>query len=387
MNLKVAIVGLPNAGKSTLFNALLKRQVAEVANYPFTTIEPNIGVVPVPDSRLAVLQKIIRETEGSHDIARGQTLQDTRSDPSITDPNWPPIVPAIVEFVDVAGLVKGASEGQGLGNKFLSHIRETHLIVNVLRFFQDPSVVHVAGDVDPMRDREIIETELILADLQTLNKQTEPFGFAQGKPQGKSTKEDFERWMLIPRLIDALNKGKAAREVIVDFQERELIRELNLLTMKPVLYVFNVSENQLDQKLASDVKPSIMISAKTEEELASMSEDEQRAYLKELGLNASGLDRLIAKAYEMLGLISFFTTVGRKEIRAWTIQKGTKAPAAAGVIHTDFEKKFIKADTISFPDFAASGGWVKARELGKVRSGGKEYMVNDGDVIEFKVGS
>ena len=390
MNLKIAIVGLPNAGKSTLFNALLKRQVAEAANYPFTTIEPNIGVVPVPDDRLAVLQKIIRETE------RGQALEGTRP-----DPDWPPIAPAIVEFVDVAGLVKGASEGQGLGNKFLSHIRETHLIVNVLRFFQDPSVVHVAGEVDPMRDKDIIETELLLADLQTLNKQVEPRGVADLSAQ--AGKKVQERWMLIQRLIEALNNGKTARDMLDDADERVMVRDLNLLTMKPVLYVANVSEDQLTSRLVipapepgssnSDGMPDqvrhdmIMISAKTESELASMTEEEQKAYLKELGLEASGLDRLIAKAYEMLGLISFFTTVGRKEIRAWTIEKRTKVPQAAGVIHTDFEKKFIKADVISFDEFVASGGWTKARELGKVRSEGKEYEINDGDVVEFKVGA
>lgn len=328
MNLRVAIVGLPNAGKSTLFNALLKRQVAEAANYPFTTIEPNIGVVPVPDARLEKLAEIYNS----------------------------PIVPAVVEFVDVAGLVKGASEGQGLGNKFLSHIRETHIIVNVLRFFEDPSVVHVAGEVDAMRDKDIIQTELLLADLQTLEKQDEKYA----------------------SLKDALNSGKPARDVVTDPEE---VRDLNLLTMKPVLYIANVSEDQLKEK--SDM---LAISAKVESELASMSEDEQKAYLRELGLEASGLDRLIQKAYETLGLISFLTA-GVKEVRAWTIEKGTKAPQAAGVIHTDFEKKFIKADVIDFGEFITAGGWVKARELGKVRSEGREYEVKDGDVIEFKVGA
>lgn len=330
MNLKIAIVGLPNAGKSTLFNALLKRQAAEAANYPFTTIEPNVGVVPVPDPRLDKLAQIYQS----------------------------PIIPAIVEFVDVAGLVKGASEGQGLGNKFLSHIRETHLVVNVLRFFTDPAVVHVAGDVDPKRDAEIIETEFILADLQTLAKQP-----------------DSE---LIRKLKIGLDSGKVAREIVDDQDE---VRDLHLLTMKPVLSVANVSEDQLKQDFGM-----LTICAKTESELASMAPDEQKAYLKELGLSASGLDRLIAKAYEMLGLISFLTC-GVKEVRAWTIEKGMKAPQAAGVIHTDFEKKFIKADVIPFDDLVAAGGWTKARELGKVRSEGKEYEMKDGDVIEFKVGA
>jgi len=355
MNLRIGIVGLPNAGKSTLFNALLKKQVADAANYPFTTIEPNIGVVPVPDARLEVLAQIVEKTEGKK----------------------PPLVPAVVEFVDIAGLVKGASQGEGLGNKFLSHIREVDLVVNVLRLFEDPSVVHVAGDVDARRDREIIETELILADLQTLVKQVEP--------RMNATKEDIAKWAMIVRLRDGMNEGLPARQIITDPDERKLIRDLNLLTIKPVLYVFNVSEAQLATAVG-DLTPSIMISAKTETELASLPEEEQAAYLKDLGLEASGLDRLIAKAYEMLGLISFLTC-GVIESRAWTIAKGTLAPAAAGVIHTDFEKKFIKADVAAFTDFTEAGGWVEARAMGKVQSCGREYEMRDGDVVEFKIGS
>ncbi len=366
MNLKIGIVGLPNAGKSTLFNALLKKQVAEMANYPFTTIEPNVGVVPVPDGRLAILAKLVEQAEQVK----------------------PPLVPAVVEFVDIAGLVKGASEGEGLGNKFLSHIREVDLVVNVLRYFEDASVVHVVGSVGPERDRAIIETELILADLQTLGKQQEPFGYAQGKPQGKSTKEDFEKWELILRLKSGLDQGKPAREVISNFEDAARIRDLHLLTMKPVLYVANISEKQLSNPTNEwlNGKNVIMISAKIEAELASLSDEEQKAYLKELGLEASGLDRLIQKAYQMLGLISFLTA-GVKEVRAWTIERGTKAPQAAGVIHTDFEKKFIKAEVVAFPDFVAVGGWRNARETGKVRSEGREYLVSDGDVIEFRVGT
>ncbi len=356
MNLKVGIVGLPNAGKSTLFNALLKKQVADVANYPFTTIEPNVGVVPVPDRRLEELAGIIEKTDGVK----------------------PPLVPAVVEFVDIAGLVKGASEGQGLGNKFLSHIREVDLIVNVLRFFTDPSVVHVAGEIDPKRDRDIVETELILADLQTVGKQTEPRGITDKSIQAK--------WQLVLRLRDGLNSGRPARAIITDSEERFLVRDLNLLTFKPVLYVFNVSEDQLGKELATPLTPSVTICAKTETELVTMQEDEQKAYLKELGLEASGLDRLIAKAYDMLGLVSFLTA-GVKEVRAWTIEKGTRAPQAAGVIHTDFEKKFIKADVVSFADFVSIGGWTKAREVGKARSEGKEYVMQDGDVVEFRIGT
>lgn len=335
MNLKIGIVGLPNAGKSTLFNALLKRQMAYVANYPFATIEPNIGIVPVPDERLKKLAEITKEEEKMDAL--------------------PPVKPATVEFVDIAGLVKGASEGQGLGNKFLSHIREVNIICHVVRYFTDPNIVHVAGSVDPKRDKEIIETELILADLQTLEKQ----------------KGNFEE------LKKALNKGKMAKDVVAD---KDSVRDLQLLTMKPVMEVANVSEDQLGKV------EGLTICAETEAQLAGLSEDEQKEYLKSLGLTSSGLDRLIHKAYEMLGLISFLTT-GVIESRAWTIERGTKAPQAAGVIHTDFEKKFIKADVIPFDDFVAARGWKKAREVGKVRSEGKEYVMQDGDVVEFKVGT
>ena len=336
MNLKIGIVGLANVGKSTLFNALLKKQVAFAANYPFSTIEPNIGVVPVPDNRLVRLADIVEKEEGIK----------------------PPVRPATVEFVDIAGLVKGASEGQGLGNKFLSHIREMDIICHVVRFFLDPNIVHVAGSVDPKRDKEIVEAELILADLQTLNKQPESD--------------------IIKKLTTGLNSGTLARDVDVDPND---VRELQLLTMKPIMYVANVSESQLQEK-----NDMLSICAETESQLAGLSEPEQKEYLQSLGLEASGLDRLIQKAYGMLGLISFLTC-RVIEVRAWTIENGTKAPQAAGVIHTDFEKKFIKADCIDFPDFVAAGGWKRARELGKVRSEGKEYIMRDGDVVEFKIGT
>lgn len=353
MNLKVGIVGLPNAGKSTLFNALLKKQVAFAASYPFATIEPNIGVVPVPDARLAKLADVIERTDGQR----------------------PPLVPATIEFVDIAGLVKGASEGQGLGNKFLSHIREVHLICHVLRYFQDPDVVHVAGEVDPNRDREIIETELALADLATLGKQQEP--------KGVKDRDLEKRWEVIVRLKEALNSGKQARESIVDTKEKELISDLHLLTMKPVLCVANVSEDEVAKNQKNKI--ILVVSAKIEAELAGLSDEDQKSYLAEIGLPASGLDRLAQRAYEMLGLMSFLTC-GVKEARAWTIKKGTKSPKAAGEIHTDFEKKFIKVDVIDFKDFVDFGGWIKARELGKVRSEGREYEIIDGEVVEFKVG-
>ncbi len=339
MNLKIGIVGLANVGKSTLFNALLKKQVAFAANYPFATIEPNVGVVPVPDARLARLAEITKSEEKMDKL--------------------PPLRPATVEFVDIAGLVKGASEGQGLGNKFLAHIREVHIICHLMRFFPEPDIVHVMGDIDPARDREIVETELILADLQTLEKQ-------KIKTAGVS------------KLIEELNHGKLAKDVAVDPEE---IRDLQLLTMKPVMYVANVSESQLSEK-----NDMLAICAETEAQLAGLSEADQKEYLKSLGLEASGLDRLIQKAYDMLGLISFLTT-GVIEARAWTIENGMKAPAAAGVIHTDFEKKFIKADCISYADFVAVGGWKRARELGKVRVEGKEYVMRNGDIVEFKVGT
>ncbi|MBI5619918.1 redox-regulated ATPase YchF [Candidatus Gottesmanbacteria bacterium] len=360
MNLRVGIVGLANVGKSTLFNALLKKQVAFAANYPFATIEPNVGVVPVPDGRLAKLAEITKEEEKMDKL--------------------PPVVPAVVEFVDIAGLVKGASEGQGLGNKFLSHIREVNIICHVVRFFPDPNIVHVAGDVNPERDREIVETELMLADLQTLTKQVEP--------KVNATKEDLARWKVIKNLKAGLDSGKLARDVVGDPQERLLVRDLQLLTMKPILYVANVSEKQLTNLQIDKLtmQPVLPICAETEAQLAGLSEDEQKEYLKSLGLAASGLDRLIQKAYEMLGLLSFLTT-GVIESRAWTIEKGTKAPQAAGVIHTDFEKKFIKADVVSFDDFVANAGWKGSREKGLVRSEGKEYVVKDGEVIEFKIGT
>lgn len=358
MNLKIGIVGLPNAGKSTLFNALLKKQVAFAANYPFATIEPNVGVVPVPDERLAKLAEITK-------------LEDKLE-------KLPPLRPATVEFVDIAGLVKGASEGEGLGNKFLAHIRETNIICNVLRFFPDSNIVHTEGNIDAKRDRDIVETELVLADLQTLNK--------QGEPKMNATKEDRARYDVVQKLKVAMDGGKKALDVLTDPDEQELVRPLQLLTMKPFVYVGNVSETQLGTPPETDIAPIVFICAQTESELATMSEEEQKDYLKSLGVASSGLDLLIKKAYETLGLISFLTT-GELESRAWTIEKGMIAPQAAGVIHTDFEKKFIKCDTVAYEDFVSLGGWKKAREAGKARSEGKEYVMQDGDVVEFKIGA
>src|SRR3989344_1698863 len=319
MNLSVGIVGLPNVGKSTLFNALLKKQQAFVANYPFATIEPNIGIVPVPDDRLEKLAQITKEEE-KMDV-------------------HPPIKPAIVSFVDIAGLVKGASEGAGLGNKFLSHIREVIAIAHVVRVFEDINVIK-EGSVDPQNDYKVVRTELELADLE---------------------------------------KGGE-------------------ISKKPELVVLNVSENQYNPEsikniineysklLGVEAQKLIVISAKIESELAGLPEEEQKEYLKSLGLRKSGLENIIEKGYEMLGLISFLTA-GEKEGRAWTIKKGTKAVDAAGVIHTDFSKKFIKAEVVSFDDFVSSNGWKGARLNGKTRFEGRDYVVKDGDVIEFKIGS
>ncbi len=359
MHLKIGIVGLPNAGKSTLFNALLKKQVAFAANYPFATIEPNIGIVPVPDERLTKLAQLVQEEEHLSKL--------------------PPLVPATVGFVDIAGLVAGASKGEGLGNKFLSHIREVDLICHVVRFFPDPGVVHVAGELNPQRDQEIIETELILTDLQTLDKQV--------APKANQPKEAQEKWRIITKLKQELNQGKLARNIL-NPEEAKLITDLQLLTVKPVLYVGNSSEEQIklnssDSSWNSDF---IHISAKVEEDLAVFTEAERAAYLKDLGVTSSGLDRLIQKAYRKLGLISFLTA-GEIEVRAWTIKDGTLAPQAAGVIHTDFEKKFIKAEIITYADLILAGSRGKARENGKLRLEGKEYKMRDADVVEFKIGS
>jgi GTP-binding protein YchF len=368
MQLSIGIVGLPNVGKSTLFNALLKKQVAYAANYPFATIEPNVGVVEVPDPRLPVLAQIVHTEK---------------------------IVPAIVEFYDIAGLVRGASKGEGLGNQFLSHIREVAAIVHVVRLFEDGNVIHVANKVDPLDDIKTVETELIFADLATLEKQKEP--------RMNASKEEKIRWEAVQILKNKLNNGTLARYVALDDEQLEIVKQLNLLTMKPVLYIFNVSEKQLEnheetektiQNIISNVGNGrdhslpvkyLYLNAKLENEIVVLSSEEQKEYLQQYGLKETGLNRLAQKAYEMLGLISFLTA-GEKEVRAWTIARGTTAPQAAGTIHTDFEKHFIKADVIPYPEFVVANGWVKAREQGKVMVMGKDYVMKDGDVVEFKVG-
>ncbi len=353
MALSIGIVGLPNVGKSTLFTALTNKG-GLAANYPFATIEPNVGVVPVPDKRLDRLAEIVNPSR---------------------------IVPATVEFVDIAGLVEGASQGEGLGNQFLHNIRETDAICEVVRFFSDPDVVHVAGKVDPASDVETIKTELVLADLGTIEK---------AKPRlekdAKRDKNAAHKLEVVNRVEAGLNEGKRARTLGLTEEEQDLIYDLHLLTMKPMLYIANVDEDQLDAELADidGVKP-VPISAKVEADLAELDPGEAAEYLEALGLEESGLARLVREAYHLLGLQSYFTA-GELEAKAWTIPIGAKAPQAAGVIHSDFEKNFIKAETASFEDYSELGGEAGCRAAGKLRQEGKDYVVQDGDVMHFKTG-
>lgn len=368
MSLKVGIVGLPNVGKSTLFNALLKKRVALSANYPFATVEPNVGVVAVPDDRLSKLADLVALEEKMNGL--------------------PPIVPAVVEFVDIAGLVKGAAEGAGLGNQFLSHIREVDAIVHVLRDFSDPNIIR-EGSENPDSDRLTIETELGLSDLQTLEKLIS----AQEK-QAKAAKDPLESAKL--EILNDLKKELDAGRVIATYEIgderlRGWFEKLPLLTIKPTLFVYNVSEDEFsneikDQTMPRNMENSVVICAKLEEELADLSDEEKIEYLNQLGIEETGLERLIKKAYELLGLISFLTA-GKKEIRAWTIQKGTKAPQAAGVIHTDFEKSFIRAQVVEYSKLIEAGSYAVAKQKGWIRTEGKEYTMHDGDVVEFLIGS
>ncbi len=360
MSLQVGIVGLPNVGKSTLFNALLKRQVALAANYPFATIDPNTGVVPVPDDRLQVLANLVKTQV---------------------------IKPATVEFVDIAGLVKGASEGEGLGNQFLAHIREVDLICHVIRGFSDSSILR-EGSVDPINDRETIETELLLADLSTLEKQK--------APKATNDKEVLFRWSVLEKIKKVAGEGTLIIKELTSEDEKKVAREMGLLTAKTMIYVVNVDEadvgkqDELLKKYSSELQVDeaqiVIVSAKIESDLSSLSDEDQKLYLADLGLEKSGLERLIQRAYIQLGLQSFLTA-GEKEVRAWTIAKGMKAPQAAGVIHTDFEKKFIKANVVSYKDYISTGGLKVAKEQGKLRLEGKEYVMQEGDVVEFMIGA
>ncbi|OGY48330.1 MAG: redox-regulated ATPase YchF [Candidatus Buchananbacteria bacterium RIFCSPHIGHO2_01_FULL_46_12] len=358
MSFSIGIVGLPNVGKSTLFKALTKKQV-DAANYPFCTIDPNVGVVGVPDERLEALTKISNSAK---------TIYTT------------------IEFVDIAGLVKGAHKGEGLGNQFLANIRECDAIAQVVRAFSDPNVIHVDGKVNPESDKETINLELIFADLQTLQKRISK----NAKDLHANLKEAKEIAPVLEKLKAGLDAGQLASQIITDEKEKEMIADLHLLTMKPMIYVLNVDESACAEASADRDKilkdsDYIAISAKIESELAELPPEEAKEYLKELKLDASGLDRLIKIAYETLNLITFLTS-GPAESRAWTVKKGAKAPQAAGVIHTDFEKAFIRAEVIDWQDFVSAGGEAKAKEKGLIRTEGKDYIIKDGDVCHFKVG-
>ncbi|MDQ3099448.1 MAG: redox-regulated ATPase YchF [bacterium] len=357
--MEIGIVGLPNVGKSTLFNALLKKQVALAANYPFATIEPNTGIVDVPDARLEALKGFIEKSEG---LDKGFKT-----------------IPATIKFIDIAGIVKGASEGLGLGNKFLSHIREVDAIAQVVREFSDADVIHTGEN--PKSDIETINTELILADMDTMNKLIDNATTDLKRiTMDKATTQI--RIDALKRIKESLDAGKLASETKITDEEKNALGNLPLITTKPMIYVYNVDETQASRE--STYANELIISAQIESELGNLDEEESKEYLESLGLKQSGLHRLALKAYQILGLQSFLTA-GPKEVRAWTISKGTKAPKAAAVIHTDFEKGFIKAETINWEKLIEAGSYVKARENGWLRIEGKEYIVQDGDVIEFKV--
>ncbi len=360
--MKIGIVGLPNVGKSTMFNSITKAG-AECANYPFCTIEPNVGVVGVPDERLDELTKMYNPQKTTH---------------------------AVIEFVDIAGLVKGASKGEGLGNKFLSHIRETDSICEVVRCFDDSNVVHVDGSVDPIRDIETINLELIFADIETINKRLD-----KARKNLKADKKYQQEIDLLEKIKENLENGVSARAIDFSEEEQEMVKEMFLLTTKPILYIANISEEQLEnaendelvkkvKEYASKEKAEVIpLCVKIEEELSGLEDNDKKEMLEALGLEESGLDKVIKKSYDLLGLMSFLTA-GEPEVRAWTIKKGTKAPEAAGKIHSDIERGFIKAEIVSYKDLMEAGSMVNAKEKGLVRSEGKEYIMQDGDIVLFK---
>ena len=361
MGIKCGIVGLPNVGKSTLFNAVTQAQNAAAANYPFCTIDPNVGVVPVPDVRLKALAEIVKPEK---------------------------ILPTTVEFVDIAGLVAGASKGEGLGNKFLAHIRETDAIAHVVRCFVNDDIVHVAGRIDPLGDIEVINTELALADLDTVER-----GHRRAEKDAKAGDKDAAKLRdLLKRMQAHLDSGKPARTLAMDANERPLLKELHLITLKPLMYVANVAEGgfkdnpylaAVEKRAAEEGADVVPVCAAIEAEIAQLDEGDRLAFLEELGLHEPGLDRVIRAAYHLLGLLTFFTA-GVKEVRAWTTHIGALAPQAAGEIHTDFEKGFIRAEVISYEDFIALKGEQGAKEAGKMRLEGKEYVCREGDVMHFR---
>ena len=362
MGFKCGIVGLPNVGKSTLFNALTQTAQAEAANYPFCTIEPNVGEVGVPDERLGRLAAIAGSAE---------------------------IIPTRLTFVDIAGLVRGASKGEGLGNKFLAHIREVDAVAYVLRCFEDADVTHVENRIDPLADAEVVETELMLADMESLEKRAA----AIEKKAKSGDKEAKAQLAVMEKALAVLREGKPARLADITPEERPAFAALQLLTSKPVVYVCNVEEasaatgnahsRKVEEKARAEGAASVVISAKIEAEFAGLPPEDRAEFLAEMGLAEPGLNRLIRAGYQLLDLVTYFT-VGPKEARAWTITRGTKAPQAAGVIHTDFEKGFIRAETIAYDDYVAAGGETGAKEAGKMRLEGKDYVVKDGDVLHFR---
>ena len=362
MSLTAGIVGLPNVGKSTLFNAITKKSIL-MANYPFATIDPNVGVVIVPDERIDVLKNMYNPER---------------------------VIPTTYEFTDIAGLVKGASNGEGLGNKFLSHIREVDAVVEVVRCFDDENVIHVDGSVDPIRDIEVINVELVLSDLEIVTSRINRIG---KKAMTTKNKDDVKEIELLERIKEALESNIPVRKLGLDEEEKKLISSFNLITLKPIIYALNVEDNDINTgnnytKLVEDYakkegSETAIICAKLESELSELDEEEKKLFLDDLGIKESGVERLINKTYDLLGLATFFT-VGKDEVRAWTFKKGSKAPECAGIIHSDFEKGFIKAEVMSYNDLVNAGSELKVRELGKARIEGKEYIMQDGDICHFR---
>lgn len=362
MSLTAGIVGLPNVGKSTLFNAITKKSIL-MANYPFATIDPNVGVVIVPDERIDVLKDMYNPER---------------------------VIPTTYEFTDIAGLVKGASNGEGLGNKFLSHIREVDAVVEVVRCFDDENIIHVDGSVDPIRDIEVINVELVLSDLEIVTSRINKIG---KKAMTTKNKDDVKEIELLERIKEALESNIPVRKLGLDEEEKKLISSFNLITLKPIIYALNVEDSDINTgndytKLVEDYakkegSETAIICAKLESELSELDEEEKELFLDDLGIKESGVERLINKTYDLLGLATFFT-VGKDEVRAWTFKNGSKAPECAGIIHSDFEKGFIKAEVMSYSDLVNAGSELKVRELGKARIEGKEYIMQDGDICHFR---